>query len=121
MNARETVVAALAPVVDLGWKIIDTARQIDVLTTPTLIVWTSNVERIDKNNLDWLKATTEVWLITPETQHDKVEPALDAMLDQVLALIEAADHITWKTADRGTLAETFQGWHIPITTVYQIG
>lgn len=120
MSGRTDLAAALRAGL-AGWRVVDTYRPLDSITASTVALWTANVDRLEYNGTDWLRATVETWILTPVEKADLVEDSLDDLLTQVLAVIEANPAFTWSTAERATLAETFPGWKLPITCLYQIG
>lgn len=120
-NPARKIVAALLDGLD-GWNIVDKARVPDRYTAPTALVWTSKINRVTTNGVDWIKSTVELWLIAPtDTSPDKLEDRLDSLLGDALLLIEPEPAISWDEATRGVFeAASAHGWHLVLTVIHTI-
>lgn len=103
------------------WNVVETARRLDAISRPTAIVWPTTMTRVEQHGVDWLQTSLEVWIVTsPTTTPATLETVLEDLAVQLLDVLEAAPEVSWDTAERGVLDETFHGWKVTATTVHRI-
>lgn len=120
MSGRRLLAALIAAAMP-AWQVVSDARAIDsVRRSGAAVLWTSRRSRLDKLGLDWLQDEVTVWIVTGVDKPEDIEDDLDDLLLDLMAALEPADSYVWSDAERGVLAEKFQGWRMTVTCVYQI-
>jgi len=120
MTGRPMLAAALAAGLP-DWLIVSDARQLDTARKAgTCVLWTQRRTRPAKLGLDVLTDELTLWVLTATTDPAKIEDDLDDKLNQVLTVLEPHQAFAWTEADRGTLADKFEGWRLTITCLYRI-
>lgn len=102
------------------WLVISTPRVVDSLVKPTCILWTGKRKRDEQLQVSILLDEIELWILTPTTKVDLIEDDLDELLMHVIETLEANQGFAWQEAERGTLAEKFDGWRMTVTCGYNI-
>lgn len=119
-HARSTLGAILRDKLE-GWTIVDTARQLDSIPKPgAVVLWGSKRTSSQTNGLPFLVDEVTLWVLTAADKPDAVEDDLDALLETVLEAIEDAPAFAWTEAERGVLADRWQGWQLTLTAVQNI-
>lgn len=104
-----------------GWLVLSDARQIDSVPQPgACVLWTQRRSRPAKLGLDWVLDEITLWVLTATTKPALIEDDLDALLQQVLEVLEPDAAFAWTEAERGTLGESWQGWRLTVTCSYKI-
>lgn len=119
MSARTELAAALAAALP-DWLIISDARALDTVPRSTAVLWTSRINRPAKLGLDLLTTELTLWVLTPTSDPTRLEDALDVGLVDVMAALEPLQAFAWTEAERGTLADRFDGWRLSITCLNTI-
>lgn len=106
------------------WLVISTARGLDAITRPTVILWTSKRKRNGQLTLSLLQDEIELWVFDPTESPELIEDALDDRLLEVIEVLEQNPEFAWEEAERGTLTlderTRFSGWKIPLTCIYKV-
>lgn len=120
MTGRSLLAGELAAALP-GWLIVSDARQIDTVPNPgACVLWTARRSRPAKLGLDWLLDELTLWVLTPATKPARIEDDLDELLQQVMEALEPLQAFAWTDAERGVLADKFDGWRLTVTCTYQI-
>lgn len=120
MSGRRTLAEHLETALP-GWQIVSDAHVIDTVRKPgAAVVWTSRRRRWEKLGFDWLDDEITVWVLTAAEKAADIEDDLDDLLIRFLAALEDQPAYSWTEAERGVLAEKFQGWRVPVTCLYQL-
>lgn len=120
MNVREQVAAALSAALP-GYRVLGYPMDPDAVTRPTIMMWTSLIERLEQIDLDRLKVTVELWVLVASEDPARVDDALDDALDDVIVALHPIPWLTWSTAERGVLTDRFHGYRITAQAVAKIG
>lgn len=120
MNIRTTLATALAAALP-GYRVIGYSTSLDAVTRPTIMLWTSLIERFDAFGHDRLKVTVETWVVVGSEDPEKANDAADEALVDVLGVVQSIPLIEWTSAERGVLFDSFHGYRITATAVAQIG
>lgn len=103
------------------WTVVDAPREVDAVARRTVILWTSSAERLEKYNLTHLKWDLETWItVPPAPTASAFEDSLDRALIDYIAALEATENIVWSKGERGTLADTIDGYRVTLTVVAQL-
>lgn len=120
MTGRAQLHQALAAALP-GWLIVSDSRAIDGLRAAgNIVLWSARVARPEKLGLDVLQNELTLWVLTGLDDPTKTEDNLDHLLTQVFEALEPLAAFSWSEAERGVLAEKFDGWRIPITSLTTI-
>lgn len=100
-----------------GWNVLAEARPPEAVTTPTAVVWTGEVARLDAGGGQIVQSTVDLWLFPVQTGTPAaLEDRADAMLTAAVDLIEHTEGLFWSTAKRAVMEGTpFSGWHLTLT------
>ncbi len=121
MNGRDHVLAVLAAGLDPArWLVPTTGQRPDSNSRNVALAYTDHVDRAMRGSIRHLVETVDLVVVVRETRADKLDPALDAALLEVLELLEPDDAIAWTTATRTAIDDTFEGWTIPLTVVCKL-
>lgn len=120
MNARTALSEALTDALP-GFRVLGYSQDLDAVTRPTVMVWTSLIERAEQFGLDRIKVTVELWVLVGNDNPEAANDALDDALEDVLGALQDVDWIDWTTAERGVLFDRFHGYRITALAVAQIG
>lgn len=120
MSARRDLVAALRAGLP-GWRITGYPRVPGDIHRPTVMCWQDRLTRSEQINLDRVRATLTIWVLTAKDHPEQVDDDLDDLLTEVLAVLQPLTWLMWTEAERGVLADTFPGYQITATAYYQIG
>lgn len=111
------VLAAALP----DWQILSTARQLDSVRKPgAVVLWTQKRAKAPALGLDWFADELTLQVLTATTDPDLIEDDLDQLLFQVMQALEPHDAFAWEAAERVTLLDTFHGWQLTVTCIYQL-
>lgn len=120
MNARTLLRDALAAALP-SWQIVADARAIDTVRKPgAAVLWTDKITRPPKLGLDYAETTMVLWVLTAADRPEAIEDDLDSLLLAAFEVIEPLDWVGWAEADRGVLADKFNGWRITLTCLNKI-
>lgn len=119
MSGRKLLAGALTAALP-GWTILSHARQLDVLTKPTCVLWTDKREKAPALGLAWFRDEVTLWVLTAADLPALVEDDLDGNLYEVMQALEPLNEYAWGTAERDVLAESFDGYKLTVTCVWQM-
>ena len=120
MSGRQLLKAALEAALP-GWQIVADARALDSIRKPgAAVLWTARRTRPAKLNLDVVTDEVTLWILTATDKPADVEDDLDDLFTAVTAALEPLDWCIWTDAERGTLADRYEGWRLTITCLYNI-
>jgi hypothetical protein len=120
MNARAMLRDALADVLP-DWQIVADARVLDSVRDPgAVVLWTEKLARPPKLGLDYVETTMALWVLTPSENPTRIEDDLDLLLLYVLAALELLEWCAWTEAERGVLADKFNGWRLTVSCLNKI-
>lgn len=118
-NGRELLTDALTAPGLPAWQVVSDPRQLDGVRQPgAVVLWTGVRRRLELQSLTMLSDELNVWCLTPTNKPEAIEPGLDALLLDVLQVIEGQPELSWDTAERGVLADTYDGWRVVVTCAY---
>jgi len=119
MSGRSELATALKAALPT-WQIVSDARELDTVRKPgACVIWTSRRTRPRKLGTDILQDEVSLWVLSAaDAAH--LEDDLDQLVEQVMAALEPLEAFSWETAERGQLAEKFDGWKFPITCLNTI-
>lgn len=120
MNVRSALADALAGALP-DFRVLGYPLDVDAVTRPTVMLWTSLVERLEQIDLDRLRVTTELWVLVGTEDPARVDDALDDALEAVVYALHPIGWVTWSTAERGVLQDRFHGYRITAQAVAKIG
>lgn len=104
-----------------GWQVVSDPRALDSVRKPGAVVLGTNKRtRTPTLGLGWFTEELTLWVLTATTRPDQIEDDLDALLLQVLQVLEPLDSVRWDVAERLVLADTYDGYKITITTLVQL-
>lgn len=120
MSGRRLLAEALRAALP-AWQIVSDPRQLDAVRKPAAaVLWTSKRTKAPALGLDWFADEVELWALTAIDKPADIEDDLDARLLDVMAALEPLDTFAWTTAERGALADTFDGYKLTVTCIVQI-
>ena len=120
MSGRKLLKAALTAALP-GWQIVADARALDGIRKPgAVVLWTARRTRPAKLQLDVVTDEVTVWILTATDKPADVEDDLDELFTAVADALEPLDWCAWTEAERGTLADRYEGWRLTITCLYTI-
>ena len=122
MNARKHLRDTLPQTLPEAWRVMSAPRTLDALPkTPTVVLWTSKVARQKLNVATILRWDVETWLLLPPSPEPEAgEDRLDSALLDYIQALEADSDLTWSEAERGTLADTHDGYRVVVTLTLRI-
>ena len=120
MSGRKLLAEALAAALP-AWQVLSHTGQLDTVKQPgAAVLWTQNRRKAATLGLDWFVDQVELWVLTATSKPDLIEDDLDALLLDVMEALERLDSFTWDAAERGVLADTFDGYRLTITCIFQL-
>ena len=120
MSGRQLLKAALETALP-AWQIVADARALDGIRKPgAAVLWTARRTRPAKLNLDVVTDEVTLWILTATDKPADVEDDLDDLFATLTAALEPLDWCIWTDAERGTLADRYEGWRLTITCLYNI-
>lgn len=119
MSGRAMLADALSAALP-AWQVLSHTGQLDAVKQPgACVLWTSNRRKAPTLGLDWFIDQTEMWVLTATTRPELIEDDLDALLLAVMEALEPLDSFSWDMAERGVLADAFDGYRLTISCVWQ--
>ena len=123
---RDLIVTALAPLEDLDptVRVIPYARTIDPPAVPTVMVRVDRVEpAAARAGARRVRSYTFAVIVVPaKSTGDAADAEIDALLEDVLAVLDDAPDLTWTAAERGTYQDTaFPAYEVTVTQPLKIG
>lgn len=120
MSGRKLLEAALKAALPT-WQIVADARALDGIRKPgAVVLWTARRARPPKLGLDAVQDEVTLWILTATDKPADLEDDLDDLFLAVAAALEPLDWCAWTDAERGVLADRFEGWRLTITCLYTI-
>lgn len=118
MNARTALEEALKAGL-AGWQIVS-GRQLDIVRKPGAVLLAPvKKAKVPALGLGWFTEIVALWILTA-SEGVAVEDDLDALLLQVLEVLEPLEWATWDEAERLVLEDTFHGYKLQITATVQL-
>lgn len=106
-------------------RIIGAADPPDRVVKPTILIYQSNIERIDQFGLDRIRVDVTAWLLTGAESTEKAEAKLEDSLSDLLAALQPLGWIDWTACERLTFGEDpgpqFHGYKLTLSALGQIG
>lgn len=122
MTGRKLLALELKAALPAAWVIVSDARQLTTVQAPgACVLWTQKRSRPAKLGLDWLLDEITLWVLTSADKPARIEDDLDELLETVLEALEPLPAFVWTEAERGVLADQFNGWRLTVTCTYKIG
>ena len=120
MTGRAHLAAALAD--GLGdWQIVSDARALDSVRRPgAAVLWTSKRQQLTDRGTGWYQDEVTLWILTAATKPADIEDDLDALLFAATQALEPLDAFHWETAERGVLAEKFDGYRLTVVCIFHL-
>lgn len=112
-TVRSQLVDLLTARLPQTWEVRAGLGGLDNLTVPTVAVWTHELEPGPARGLR--THTLRVRLLSPLSDPDQVEDALEVDVALLCAAIESLDPITWSTAERGIHADTYHAYTLTVS------
>jgi hypothetical protein len=104
-----------------GWQIVADARALDPIRRPgAAVLWTASRRKAPALGLDWFADELTLWVLTATDKPEQLEDDLDGLLLQLLEVLEPLTAFAWEQADRGVLADKFEGWRLTVTCCFQL-
>jgi len=101
-----------------NWQVVADARALDVVRKPgACVLWTSRITR-DVRNSGVLTEELVLWVLTATDKPTEVHDDLDELLAAVDDVMEPLDAFIWTEAERGVLADKFDGYRLSVTCGY---
>lgn len=120
MSGRKLLADALGAALP-AWQILSHTGQLDTVKQPgACVLWTQNRRKAPNLGLSWFIDQVELWVLTATSKPDLIEDDLDALLLDVMAALEPLDSFTWDVAERDVLADTFDGYRLAVTCIFQL-
>lgn len=120
-TGRTVLARALRHGLGPDMQIVSDARAVDSVKQPgACVLWTSRRIRQDLNGFEQIQDEVTLWVLTATDAPSKLEDSLDTLLLQVLWVIESQNAFTWTEAERGVLADKFDGWRLTIQCISHI-
>lgn len=116
MSARATVAAAITTARPT-WRVVAHGGVLDGVTGPTCVVVTEAVE--PGVTPTFLRTTVSVVVLTGKEDPAKVEPDLEDLLFEVIAILDALDTLAWTRAERVIYDDRFQAYRITLDITLQ--
>ena len=107
MNIRDWVIDQVKPLLPRGWRLIPYSTNLDVLSTPVVMLKLQSIARTPEAPNASRTAEFVLTIIEPKTDPQAREDALD---DNLLALIYAIDKLPslkWTKATRALFADNY--------------
>lgn len=119
MSGRQQLAEALAAALP-GWQILSHTRGLDTVRQPgACVLWTEKRTRAPALGLGWFADEITLWVLTAADKPALIEDDLDDLLMQVMQALEPLDQFHWAEASRDVLADTFDGYQLTITCIWQ--
>ena len=120
-TGRTVLATALRRGLEPDMQIVSDARAVDSVKHPgACVLWTSRRIRQSLNGFEQIQDEVTLWVLTATDAPSKIEDSLDALLLDVLRVIESQNAFTWTEAERGVLADKFDGWRLTIQCISHI-
>ena len=116
MNVREFLADKLSPLIPDGWKIVASVRNLDKPTGIVAQIKHTGVTRMPEAPIGHLQHTVTLTVLTPHTDVEKAEDALDEAVTELLTLIDAHESIGWSDATK-VRADTWLAWDIDLAVI----
>jgi hypothetical protein len=118
MSARLALAAALKAALP-AWQIVH-GRVLDTVRKPGCVLLAPVSKRkVPAFGLGWFTETLDLWVLTA-SEGIAVEDDLDALLLDVLEVLEPLEWATWDQAERLVLADTYHGYKLTISANVQL-
>lgn len=121
MSSDETVRGwleeQLVPLLPAKWRVIPYQRMPQTLDRPTVLFKQLSFTPLPEAPAGHLQVEVVITVADPHSDQDRAEDALD---DEVLELVFALDslnNLTWSTAQKVLVNETYLGWDITCSTI----
>lgn len=120
MLVRDQVAAALAASLEPGVRVVPYQRVVDNLTGPLCMVGISSVVPDELLPHERRRYTVTVSVLVATTDPGAADDDVDALLEDVLAAIDADLHLAWSTAERASFSSspnspaTFPGYDVTL-------
>lgn len=121
MTSGRTLLAAALEAALPTWQIVTDTRQLDSVRRPgAVLLWTQTRKRAPALALDWFADEITLQVLTAAEKPAAIEDDLDYLLLAVMEALEPLDAFTWETAERVTVADTWHGWELTVTCIFQL-
>lgn len=121
MTSGRTLLAQALRAALPAWQIVSDARQLDTVRKPgAIVLWSQKRTKAPALGLAWFKDEITLQVLTATDKPDLIEDDLDDLLLQVMSALEPLDSFAWETAERVAVADTWHGWQLTITCLYQV-
>lgn len=118
MSGRKLLAEALSAALPT-WQIVAHARALDGVRPPAgIVLWTTKRTKAPALGLDWFADELTLWALTASDNPKLLEDDLDARLLDVMAALEPLTDFAWTAAERGVLADTYDGWRLTLTCLW---
>ena len=116
MSVRTDLAATLSTALPT-FQVIGYPRTPDAVTGPTVALWQSMVRPWG----DQWRVDLDLWVLHGGDDMERLEDALDANLDEVIAVLLDLPGLMWEQAERLALADIFHGYKITLTAAAKNG
>jgi predicted RNase H-like nuclease len=103
------------------YRVTGYVDQPDAVTRPTVMLWQSAMERLEQIDLDRVRVTLELWILTGRENPERADDDLDDALEAVLVALQPLSWVAWTQAERGIYAENYHGYRLTAFAVARIG
>jgi hypothetical protein len=119
MNAvRQIIEDALLATEALGVDVEPYARQLDGLTKPVVMVRLDSIAKASDVGPGRRSYGATVLVVSPLTDDDAAgQDAVDQLVEDVLHAVDLAANLSWTTARRVTVDDTWPGWEVDLLPV----
>ncbi|MFC5930206.1 hypothetical protein D6T64_05640 [Cryobacterium melibiosiphilum] len=114
MTAREQLVTALTAVIPRTWKLVPYQDNLDTLDRVTLVLKQSTISKAPAAPQGAHIVSYLLTLVTPETDAQKAELALDALVDELLFMLDGITWLTWDTATKVQFSDSNMAYDITV-------
>jgi hypothetical protein len=115
---RQIIEDALLATEALGVDVEPYARQLDGLTKPVVMVRLDSIAKASDVGPGRRSYGATVLVVSPLTDDDAAgQDAVDQLVEDVIHAIDLAPKITWTTARRVTVDDTWPGWEVELKPV----
>ncbi len=121
MSARTEIAAALRAALPADYRIIPAAAAPDAVARVTILLWQSDVTRLEQIGHDKVRVELVLWILTGIQDPERAEGELEPALDRVISALRPIKWADWPRAERLSFGDSFHGYKLTLTTLGEIG
>jgi hypothetical protein len=111
-------VAAIAPVLPRGWKVVPYLTSFDNITQTIVMIHATGVQRFPQAPAKTYEISFEATVLDPSKDPARVWDSLDDEVLEAIAALDSIDSLNWTGAEPVVISNLF-GWNITFTVPYE--